>query len=874
MTCPPRRLAAALLFGLLVAPTVGWGETPPASDTPSAELASSARRVLRTHCFRCHGEEGAAEGGFADALSHRGLVESEKIVPGDPAASLLWQRVTDESAPMPPEEEPARPSADELASLRRWIEAGAPPFDDAPARPFAPPTEDVAAAHADLAAAPAGERRSRRYFSLTHLRNAGASDRELESHRRALAKLLNSLSWRPEIALPAPTEKLDTLLRIDLRDYGWDAADWDEATFRVPARALVGTPAEAEAQAWTGASLPWFPADAFVFAASQPPLYHLLLDLPATDTELERLLHVDVEADVAQGAARRGGFASSGVSRHNRMIERHASSYGAYWKSYDFARSSGRKSLFAHPLGPGDSVREFEHDGGEIIFNLPNGLQAYLLIDAAGRRIDRGPIDIVSDPKRADRQVVNGVSCMTCHAGGMIPKRDEVRPHVLGAPAGFRAEEVSAVRALYAPHEEMERLYEQDSKRHRDAVRKTGAPLTETEPVAALARLYERDLDLARVAAELGTTPEAFLAKLDKTPTLARVAGALREPGGRIKRDAMLRQVAPLRHLFGLQTLERSRRQVVGLTPFEATPTPLVLNYRFNVVFHKHPEKPGLRLPVWRYFDEANRLWIYVTPSGGMAVVPRGVDEPESAFKIDYFATQRIYKEPSSLGGPKPPLEPVMILAFRDSRAGAAVYLSDTGGIAAFKAPALARPLEKFEDPTATVRQVHTRGPGEPYLHPSLPQVFLETVRDPNRNQDFVFSSRGGIALASFPAGEFGVASTHAYDLAARPAATERFGEQARRVAVELHAQPGSVLAITDLAGLAGALTDARDQPTAPPVWKRGHVVGVPIDHPIGSVPPAGERLGIEVYEDPNTGLLLYVNDRGGVTLASPPAGG
>src|SRR5205823_8754042 len=139
----------------------------------------------------------------------------------------------------------------------------------------------------------------------------------------------------------------------------------------------------------------------------------------------------------------------SGVSRNNRLIERHKTGYGAYWKSYDFAGNSGRQNLFAHPLGPGPDENTFQQDGGEIIFNLPNGLQAYLLVDAKGRRIDKGPQNIVSDPKQGDRAVVNGVSCMSCHAQGMIFKDDQVRAHVEANPNAFTRDEADTVLALY-----------------------------------------------------------------------------------------------------------------------------------------------------------------------------------------------------------------------------------------------------------------------------------------------------------------------------------------------------------------------------------------------------------------------------------------
>src|SRR5262245_62672942 len=65
-----------------------------------------------------------------------------------------------------------------------------------------------------------------RYLSLASLRNAGTSEEELESHRLAIAKLVNSLSWRREITTPAPIDAAGKLFRIDLRDYLWTEAMW------------------------------------------------------------------------------------------------------------------------------------------------------------------------------------------------------------------------------------------------------------------------------------------------------------------------------------------------------------------------------------------------------------------------------------------------------------------------------------------------------------------------------------------------------------------------------------------------------------------------------------------------------------------------
>src|SRR5262249_27848729 len=150
----------------------------------------------------------------------------------------------------------------------------------------------------------------------------------------------------------------------------------------------------------TGSEEPVVRADWFVATAARPPLYHDLLQLPNSDRELERLLRIEALTNIQEESVVRAGFNDSGVSRNNRLLERHDSVYGAYWRSYDFAENVGRQNLFEHPLGPLTGEISFEHAGGEIIFHLPNGLHAYLLLDRNGRRVDRAPIEIVSDPKR------------------------------------------------------------------------------------------------------------------------------------------------------------------------------------------------------------------------------------------------------------------------------------------------------------------------------------------------------------------------------------------------------------------------------------------------------------------------------------------
>src|SRR5208283_5700051 len=120
---------------------------------------------------------------------------------------------------------------------------------------------------------------------------------------------------------------------------------------------------------------------------------------PTSDRTLERQLQVDVQQDIEQLSVARAGFNGSGVSKNNRLIERHDAGHGAYWKTYDFADNTDRQNLFEHPLGPPPARSAFVQAGGELIFHLPNGLLGYMLVDRNGRAVERAPVDIVSDPQ-------------------------------------------------------------------------------------------------------------------------------------------------------------------------------------------------------------------------------------------------------------------------------------------------------------------------------------------------------------------------------------------------------------------------------------------------------------------------------------------
>ncbi|MGB3022655.1 MAG: DUF4384 domain-containing protein, partial [Methyloceanibacter sp.] len=180
----------------------------------------------------------------------------------------------------------------------------------------------------------------------------------------------------------------------------------------------------------------------------------------------------------------------------------------------DFKGDRPEQSLFVHPLGP-DGEDAFKHDGGESIFSLPNGFQAYYLNTAEGDRLDKGPTEIVLDDSQLDRAVTNGISCMGCHNQGIRQATDDIRAHVVNDRI-FSKDLRVKVEALYPPPEEFKELLDHDAARFRSAMLRAGLdPELDSQKVGVesinfLSKAYEKSIDLRLAAAEFGLAAEAL----------------------------------------------------------------------------------------------------------------------------------------------------------------------------------------------------------------------------------------------------------------------------------------------------------------------------------------------------------------------------
>ena len=505
------------------------------------QIALDTYAIFQQSCLICHGPDGAYKESLL--MEHNALIEKGSVVPGNPDASELYKRlITTETAKRMPLGQPQLPDPS-INTIRNWILAGAPDWavTSTTAGDFISPSEILNTIETHLMSLAPFDREYARYFTMTHLYNAGESTQILQEYRKALYKLINSLSWGSTVTNPQPIDPQGTIFYIDLRHYEWDVNDgWRQVESAYPYHIPFDAPEQSALKEQLGrlqtemkADIPAIHADWFVAQASLPPLYHDLLSLPLTDRELETRLEVDVIRNLLNAPGVRvwrAGTNNSGVSNNNRVIERHTSRYGAYWKSYDFAGSVGTQNIFTHPLS-------FTHDGGEVIFNLPNGLQAYYVTNASGFRLDDAPINIVSNPAASDPTVRNGLSCFGCHTEGMKTFEDEVRA-VIESSATPAYDKEQALR-LYVEQAELDALLQGDTDRYRGALEATGGAFGGIEPISRFHEVFQGTVDASYAAAVVGLETEAFLEKIRENVGLQNIGLlVLDSPNGSMKRDA------------------------------------------------------------------------------------------------------------------------------------------------------------------------------------------------------------------------------------------------------------------------------------------------------------------------------------------------
>ena len=553
----PKATLIGALAGLGFLTSADAAETVGTPDLDA--LRGEVVDIFKAHsCPVCHDKATAASNKkktqkYDFVLDLKQLENSKYIVKGNPDESQLFKLVTPAAKGKTPDMPKidfdygtfdAEPLSDgEVATLRNWIAA----LDTGASTPIVSDQDVLLRIAGDLSAHSCSDTPTRcysyRYLTLTNLKNSGDTPQQMDDYRRGMVKLVNSVSRGGRlISLDSmAVDKDRTIFRINLDELDWKPGVWDNIAKHSP-YSYVPTNLAAGGlfsiiQTTTQSQVPVLRADWFVNVVSKPPLYYETLGLPDTLEKLEKdVLGVDRFDNLrrARTGVIRDGYpeGKSGVSQHNRLVEMHPTSVsqgGFYWLSYDFAASAGVRDITKLPLGPGNlfGVEGFQHDGGEAIFMLKNGMHGYYLAKATGEQLAKGPTNIVRDPDGgADHspEVVNGISCMNCHAAGMIQNhKGSIRKDFNFSAFDIKTQ--GLVKLLFPPTATVDAVLKSQATRYLKNLVAIGAldavpadlqlnAKAIRDPVNVLVDRFEKPLDKRTAAAELGLSVDEFEAKV------------------------------------------------------------------------------------------------------------------------------------------------------------------------------------------------------------------------------------------------------------------------------------------------------------------------------------------------------------------------
>jgi hypothetical protein len=432
--------------------------------------------------------------------------------------------------------------AEELESLGPPVALGGE--DRCPPEPLTL-ADTLATVLTDVRAQPASSRPFLRYVSAGQYRPGPcdteevieSSRREVSRARMAVSRVLNGMSLEPRAVVPQAVGPEQLLLRLDLRDYGWQrpvtigGESYGDAWQAVAANAAIALElqggAASELEGELGTPVPVLLSSAFVATAMKGELYYAVLRLPPTLSEVKRELGIDGDEDIERGAWARAAFSNSGVSREPRGVARYrgtALGDGYFWQTFDFAPSASSEALYLEPLMT-------RADGHEALFSLPNGLPAYYAADGDGSRLLESRF--VVDPAQNDGTMHVASSCVSCHNGGIIVFSDEERSFVDDNEDLFAEAVLARARETFPKQSQMDALAEGDSQRITAAAELAGQPAGTPDPVSRTFLDYELGLTFDRLAAELFLDRASLIERLSSLPeeiATAATSGVLERP--------------------------------------------------------------------------------------------------------------------------------------------------------------------------------------------------------------------------------------------------------------------------------------------------------------------------------------------------------
>ncbi len=384
--------------------------------------------------------------------------------------------------------------------------------------------------YADLSAIGAQDRPYVRYLDLSNI-----PEDKREEVFKTLAGHVNALSRETDLASPAAVK--GGLVRVDLRDYGWDAKVWegfaaidpwfhvdlekDGKKFRAGAPWLAETE---EARKKLTAILHDMGTEAPVLRAdwwfSQTAVqegrkvgYYDLLGIKA-EKDFQALIRFDPK--LSAKLEHRRAVVFSGITLQPRRVERTPTVLGGLWRSFDNSNATAK----ANPLVFLDD--EFTFEATEQFAPLPNGLPVWWLANGKGDRQDKAPDNIVGGDRTThsnDTRLQINLSCIRCH----FAAKDEsgIKPIVDAKIRKISATDYDKIREIQRQYlRALKPSIEADQRNYEGAIKQATGGMTGQEWATGYAKLWswyeDAKVDLARAAGDLGCKAEDLKAGLER----------------------------------------------------------------------------------------------------------------------------------------------------------------------------------------------------------------------------------------------------------------------------------------------------------------------------------------------------------------------
>jgi hypothetical protein len=182
------------------------------------------------------------------------------------------------------------------------------------------------------------------------------------------------------------------------------------------------------------------------------------------------------------------------------------------------------------------SQKFFVSNAGECIYTKPNGMLGFALFDAAGNRQNFAPTNIVQDTASAsvglNGTIQNARSCYRCHAGGFIPVKDSIGPHI-AANTSFNAVDKQLGRIFFKSAQTGNAIFREENEAYSRAMRQISVNETE-DPINALVDKLRLEQDARQVAGMLGITEDELKNGLASSSTASAILGRLLQPNGKV----------------------------------------------------------------------------------------------------------------------------------------------------------------------------------------------------------------------------------------------------------------------------------------------------------------------------------------------------